>query len=450
MARFFLALLLLLPLATPVRAAESAVETQLRYLEKDLDRLREEVKALPEAHRLERLEAEIAGLREAIKAAEKSAKEAVKDEIKDQDTRIADLSLLLADGANKISVSSYLATWASVLITLSLFVITAFMALRVPQQAKEAAREKAEEITEKSVIAAKDQATYIATKISTDKSERVLRELQESFNQRIDMFFSEKIEPIINDIQSKAENQRNEINRLNSIEIERIRSTTKITSINEESKIIQLREKYNVESILSIPEKNRTINNWHSLLSYFYEINDFAEMERHSENALKNIENDDTSKALILNLQATSKEGLNKFDAAISIYNKIINEYKNETSENIVDEVSKSYINKGVAFSKKYSFDKIKNQDSAQHAVESFDEAINFCARHNNLRLKHAIALFYKGSAQEEDLWDDNAAKDTFNKYLLIFSESDDSEIRVITKKVRQRLLWLDPSANSA
>jgi tetratricopeptide (TPR) repeat protein len=140
MARLLLALLLLLPLATPVRAADSTMETQLRYLEKDLDRLREEVKALPEARRLERLEAEIAGLRAEIKAAEKSAEEAVKEKLEAQDKRIGDLSLTLSLQANQLSGSANSVTWMSILITVALFFVAGITAINVPRQAKSEAR----------------------------------------------------------------------------------------------------------------------------------------------------------------------------------------------------------------------------------------------------------------------------------------------------------------------
>ena len=141
MARLLLALLLLLPLATPVRAAESAVETQLRYLEKDFDRLREEVKALPEARRLERLEAEIAGLRAEIKAAEKSAEETVKEKLEAQDKRIGDLSLILSEGANSIAASgnvisnsSNMITWLGAILTAVIFSIGLYVGVKVPKE----------------------------------------------------------------------------------------------------------------------------------------------------------------------------------------------------------------------------------------------------------------------------------------------------------------------------
>jgi tetratricopeptide (TPR) repeat protein len=114
------------------------------------------VKALPEARRLDRLEAEIERLRAEIKAAEKSAEEAVKEKLDKhldaQDKRIGDLSLVLADGANKITASSNAISSASnatswivgigaILLTAGLFGVGLYSVIKVPEQSRLAAEQ---------------------------------------------------------------------------------------------------------------------------------------------------------------------------------------------------------------------------------------------------------------------------------------------------------------------
>lgn len=334
MARFFLALLLLLPLATPVRAADSAVEMQLRYLEKDL----------------ERLEADITRLREEVKAAEKSAEKKVED-------RVGDLSLILADGANKISVSSYLATWASVLITLSLFVVTAFTALRVPEQAKEAAREKAEEISNKAVERAEKEASRLAREaVINVKSEA--SKVAEKISQN---WISDHAEPRIKKLENYALNQMKNNNNRIKPNIDKINSRIDSLIIEKEddftfkeSKNIDniIKEQDAVDYIQSLSPSDRTADQWRALTKHFIDQGSYEAALPLCDEWLKqpNQTSDDTALALMRRGYCLARLTPPQWEDALTAWEEVIKRFKDDPTPSLCERVTKAFFNKGLVF----------------------------------------------------------------------------------------------------
>jgi hypothetical protein len=321
MARLLLALLLLLPLAAPVRAADSAVETQLRYLEKDLDRLREEVKALPET----------------IKAAEKSAEESVKERLDAQDKRIGDLSLVLAEGANKIASSSNAISSASnttswvvgigaILLTAGLFGVGLYSVLKVPEQARLAAEQIIKQYLD-SPEAKKDFHNSFETLLGPEISAiQVLAKRGDHL----------PVGPSYPDTQTSV-NPGDPGDRLTSSP-----SSQPLAPSPPETEQALLK-------VRSIPEEKRTTEQWSALI--------VSETENKSYNAaLKLIETwllqiglskIDVSHAMMLQAWVLDVSG--RKDEAISIWSNIINRFSDDKALELRTQVSSAILSKGSA-----------------------------------------------------------------------------------------------------
>jgi tetratricopeptide (TPR) repeat protein len=134
-------------------------------LEKDIDRLREEMKGWPET----------------IKAVEKSVLESLKERLDTQDKRISDLSIILTEGANKVAASSNAISSASnkmssvlglgsILLTAGLFGVGLYSVIKVTEQAKLAAEQNIKEYL-RSPEAKKDFHSSVETLFSSDIAE---------------------------------------------------------------------------------------------------------------------------------------------------------------------------------------------------------------------------------------------------------------------------------------
>lgn len=426
MARILLLILLLLPLARPA-LPETPVDVRLQYIERDLDRLRQEIGTRPEMERLQRLEAEIAGVRAALKETEKAATDGVKEKLDAQDKRIGDLSLVLADGANKISVSSYLATWASVLITLSLFIVTAFTALRVPEQAKEAAREKAEEISDRTVERAQKEASRLARESADMEAARALEH-----------WLKTKAEPALAAIISKAQEQLEKHQEI-------------ITSINQEFEsrsLNSIEEKYpptkNDSSSIKIENKNkaieliklltptmRTAEQWRALIFSFINQKSFEAALSCAEEwlATPNQTTEQTALALRTKGVVLSRAGRNL--EAISIYDEVIQRFDRDTLPALRKHVAGAFLNKGVVLSSKQPED----------AISAFDEVIRRFDSDSDqtLREEAAWALLNKSYALIS-LKKHELARATCEDYLKRFANADEPAIQKITEYIRATL----------
>jgi tetratricopeptide (TPR) repeat protein len=351
MARLLLALLLLLPLATPVRAADSALETQLHYLEKDLDRLREEVKALPEARRLERLEAETVGLRAEIKAAEKSAEEAVKEKLEAQDKRIGDLSLVLAGGANKIAASSNAissasnaASWivgiGSILLTAGLFGVGLYSVIKVPEQSRLAAEQ---------II--KD---YLR---STDA--------KRDFHNSVEIMFGSDIAAI----QSLLKRG------------DRLLSNPS----NEPAPPPSAETEQALLKVLAVPEEKRTTDQWRALI--------ISRVEQKSyESALALVDRwlslpdqtqEDTARALLLKGWALHEA--RRLTESLVPWEELNQRFGTDPAPVLREQVAMALVNKGVVLA-------ILTPERQAAVVTAYDDAIRFCGNDPSPALRNVLA----------------------------------------------------------
>jgi tetratricopeptide (TPR) repeat protein len=383
MARLFLALLLFLPLATPVCAAdstmdllrflemlspkaepapatESAVETQLRYLERDLDRLREEVKTLPEARRLDRLEAEIAGLRAEIKAAEKSAEEAVKEKLEAQDKRIGDLSTSLTMQANQISWHSLSFNAVSTFITLALFCVTIWTAISVPRQAQDAARLKAEELNKEAISEARAQAAEAAEKAAAtwiaERGERKLKELDALAQKQRDEHAKQHHEVI------EHLNARGEISFVEGEIITKQETTQDKISLTEERNA--------VDFMLSLPTNQRKAEHWGAISQSLIERKSFEAAVQIIDDWLRQPTLSQADTAFALKRKGKALFNAGRQDEAIRVYDDLISRFEAATDENTLKHVADAFNMRGIARCK-------RQQPNIEEAVKDFDTVIS-------------------------------------------------------------------------
>ncbi len=415
------------------------METQLRYLEKDLDRLREEVKALPEARRLDRLEAEIAGLRAEIKAAEKSAEEAVKDKLEAQDKRIAaqdkrieDLSLVLADGANKIAASSNAISSASnttnwvmggisILLTLVFGAVGFYTGFRVPSEI----RLEAKEMNYNAILEAKDQAANAAEKSAAE-------------------WFKNQAEPRLKIIEVLAERQRDEHSGAIEEILERIESYSRDSNPRSPEQPLNLRltpqEQSTDEYIDSLTPATRTANEWYAQIQKLVDQKSYEAAVTLVEEWLTTptITSKQTAQALMKKISIFWDSEL--WSKGISVCQDVINRFDKHSDVSFRKSVAIAILCKG------FFLEQI-NQKESGNQIAVYDELIQRFIGDSEPGIRHAVAwAFYRKATAMIELSSPDEARTTFEEYLRRFTDASEPAIQEISDKVRALLAKLPPS----
>lgn len=421
MARILLLILLLLPFARPA-LPETPADVRLQYIERDLDRLRQEIGTRPEMARVQQLEAEIAGLRAALKEAEKAATDGVKEKLDAQDKRIGDLSVTLTMQANQLSGNSLSVSWMSIFITVALFFVTGWTAISVPRQATDAAKIKAEELTKGAISEARTQAestteTWIAEKALPRLIElEKLAEAQRDANKRI-------MEATISEMDART-NQS-------------LRSDGKVQVPKSPQDPRTLAEERNaVDYILSLPPSERSASQWRALIQSLVEQKSYEAALAQADLWISYSGKVSGDTALALRTKANVLLKAGYFADAIKLNDDLLVRYRHSQDPSLREHVASALVSKGVALT-------MLSPPKFHEALDVFREVdVSFYGDPNpELRKQVAWALFYKVLTLE-DINKIGEARAVAEDYLGIstFTDAQEPEIQNITTAIRA---WL-------
>lgn len=352
MARILLLILLLLPLARPA-LPETPVDVRLQYIERDLDRLRQEIGTRPEMARLQRLEAEIAGVRAALKETEKAATDSVKEKLDAQDKRIGDLSVTLTQGANTIASSSNAISSASnatswivgllgAALTAGLVGVGLYTALKVPEQARLTARIEARDaIAEHMRSAAGQEQVVEAVKVVNPFSE-IRNAVPKSQVQWSDSARSDAPSPNV---------------------------------------LPPLDAEHAIEKILDTPSHARTANQWRALILDRIDQKMFEAALAIAEEWLALPMQNRAHTAYALRTKALALTRAGRVEESIRVYDDLIKRFNDDVNLDVLEHVAVALNSKGIALCHLNPPKYKESCDVFNELIERFNATFNIAIR---------------------------------------------------------------------